>query len=179
MMNDFSRDWRGVISPLHSGITEEDLRASGVMNPSHRRRILENLPKNWNWHAEMRDWYAHLELEEVWDDGDPRRRNRPEQISRASTGLFIDSIDTVTADYLRQHGREWPGAGSACCALCLFYPSILTVNKRRGWYEWETCGLLALGHKYWLNYQGLVDFIWNGFSVKIVPQFAVFTGGLR
>lgn len=31
-----------------SGITEDDLRASGVMNPSHRRRILENLPKNWN-----------------------------------------------------------------------------------------------------------------------------------
>lgn len=75
------------------------------MNPSHRRRILENLPKNWNWHAEMRDWCA---LEEVWDDRDPRRRNRPEQISRASTGLFIDSIDTVTADYLCQHGREGP-----------------------------------------------------------------------
>ncbi|TNN50818.1 Phosphatidylinositol 3,4,5-trisphosphate 5-phosphatase 2B [Liparis tanakae] len=30
-----------------SGITEEDLRASGVTNPSHRRRILENLPSNW------------------------------------------------------------------------------------------------------------------------------------
>ncbi|XP_044061448.1 inositol polyphosphate phosphatase-like 1b isoform X2 [Siniperca chuatsi] len=29
-------------------ITEEDLRAAGVMNPSHRRRILENLPRNWN-----------------------------------------------------------------------------------------------------------------------------------
>lgn len=35
-------------SLLHSGITEEDLRAAGVMNPSHRRRILENLPRNWN-----------------------------------------------------------------------------------------------------------------------------------
>uniref|UniRef100_G3PYJ6 phosphatidylinositol-3,4,5-trisphosphate 5-phosphatase n=1 Tax=Gasterosteus aculeatus aculeatus TaxID=481459 RepID=G3PYJ6_GASAC len=31
-----------------SGITEEDLRAAGVTNPSHRRRILENLPSNWN-----------------------------------------------------------------------------------------------------------------------------------
>ncbi|XP_076877274.1 inositol polyphosphate phosphatase-like 1b isoform X2 [Brachyhypopomus gauderio] len=31
-----------------SGITDEDLRASGVMNPSHRRRILENLPKIWD-----------------------------------------------------------------------------------------------------------------------------------
>ncbi|XP_026991793.2 inositol polyphosphate phosphatase-like 1b isoform X2 [Tachysurus fulvidraco] len=31
-----------------SGITEEDLRASGVTNPSHRRRILENLPKVWD-----------------------------------------------------------------------------------------------------------------------------------
>ncbi|KAI5105139.1 inositol polyphosphate phosphatase-like 1, partial [Silurus meridionalis] len=31
-----------------SGITEEDLRASGVTNPSHRRRILENLPKIWD-----------------------------------------------------------------------------------------------------------------------------------
>lgn len=31
-----------------SGITEEDLCAAGVMNPSHRRRILENLPRNWN-----------------------------------------------------------------------------------------------------------------------------------
>ncbi|XP_042348911.1 inositol polyphosphate phosphatase-like 1b [Plectropomus leopardus] len=31
-----------------SGITEEDLRAAGVTNPSHRRRILENLPRNWN-----------------------------------------------------------------------------------------------------------------------------------
>ncbi|XP_045887593.1 inositol polyphosphate phosphatase-like 1b [Micropterus dolomieu] len=31
-----------------SSITEEDLRAAGVMNPSHRRRILENLPRNWN-----------------------------------------------------------------------------------------------------------------------------------
>lgn len=31
-----------------SGITDEDLRAAGVMNPSHRRRILENLPRNWN-----------------------------------------------------------------------------------------------------------------------------------
>uniref|UniRef100_A0A3Q1IVN3 phosphatidylinositol-3,4,5-trisphosphate 5-phosphatase n=1 Tax=Anabas testudineus TaxID=64144 RepID=A0A3Q1IVN3_ANATE len=31
-----------------SGITEEDLRAAGVANPSHRRRILENLPRNWN-----------------------------------------------------------------------------------------------------------------------------------
>nr|XP_046261218.1 inositol polyphosphate phosphatase-like 1b [Scatophagus argus] len=31
-----------------SGITEEDLRAAGVMNPSHRRKILENLPRNWN-----------------------------------------------------------------------------------------------------------------------------------
>uniref|UniRef100_A0A3Q3NEN4 phosphatidylinositol-3,4,5-trisphosphate 5-phosphatase n=1 Tax=Mastacembelus armatus TaxID=205130 RepID=A0A3Q3NEN4_9TELE len=31
-----------------SGITEEDLQAAGVMNPSHRRKILENLPRNWN-----------------------------------------------------------------------------------------------------------------------------------
>ncbi|XP_054648241.1 inositol polyphosphate phosphatase-like 1b isoform X2 [Dunckerocampus dactyliophorus] len=31
-----------------SGITEEDLRAAGVTNSSHRRRILENLPRNWN-----------------------------------------------------------------------------------------------------------------------------------
>ncbi|XP_033991911.1 inositol polyphosphate phosphatase-like 1b [Trematomus bernacchii] len=31
-----------------SGITEEDLRAAGVTNPSHRRRILDNLPRNWN-----------------------------------------------------------------------------------------------------------------------------------
>ncbi|KAK3535747.1 hypothetical protein QTP70_021047 [Hemibagrus guttatus] len=31
-----------------SGITEEDLRASGVTNPSHRRRILESLPKIWD-----------------------------------------------------------------------------------------------------------------------------------
>uniref|UniRef100_A0A3Q0S123 phosphatidylinositol-3,4,5-trisphosphate 5-phosphatase n=1 Tax=Amphilophus citrinellus TaxID=61819 RepID=A0A3Q0S123_AMPCI len=31
-----------------SGITEEDLCAAGVMNASHRRRILENLPRNWN-----------------------------------------------------------------------------------------------------------------------------------
>ncbi|XP_030622256.1 inositol polyphosphate phosphatase-like 1b [Chanos chanos] len=31
-----------------SGITEEDLRAAGVSNPSHRRRILENLPKIWD-----------------------------------------------------------------------------------------------------------------------------------
>ncbi|XP_074529804.1 inositol polyphosphate phosphatase-like 1b isoform X2 [Halichoeres trimaculatus] len=31
-----------------SGVTEEDLRAAGVTNPSHRRRILENLPRNWN-----------------------------------------------------------------------------------------------------------------------------------
>ncbi|XP_041846463.1 inositol polyphosphate phosphatase-like 1b isoform X2 [Melanotaenia boesemani] len=31
-----------------SGITEEDLCAAGVANPSHRRRILENLPRNWN-----------------------------------------------------------------------------------------------------------------------------------
>ncbi|XP_062855895.1 inositol polyphosphate phosphatase-like 1b [Trichomycterus rosablanca] len=30
-----------------SGITEEDLRASGVTNPSHRRRILDNLHKIW------------------------------------------------------------------------------------------------------------------------------------
>lgn len=41
------------ITALHSGITEEDLRAAGVANPSHRRRILENLPKNWNWRREM------------------------------------------------------------------------------------------------------------------------------
>ncbi|KAL0974145.1 hypothetical protein UPYG_G00216220 [Umbra pygmaea] len=31
-----------------SGITEEDLRAAGVSNPSHRRRILDNLPKIWD-----------------------------------------------------------------------------------------------------------------------------------
>ncbi|XP_035388191.1 inositol polyphosphate phosphatase-like 1b isoform X2 [Electrophorus electricus] len=31
-----------------SGITDEDLQSSGVMNPSHRRRILENLPKIWD-----------------------------------------------------------------------------------------------------------------------------------
>ncbi|XP_029968132.1 inositol polyphosphate phosphatase-like 1b isoform X1 [Salarias fasciatus] len=31
-----------------SGITEEGLCAAGVTNPSHRRRILENLPRNWN-----------------------------------------------------------------------------------------------------------------------------------
>ncbi|XP_029020280.1 inositol polyphosphate phosphatase-like 1b isoform X2 [Betta splendens] len=31
-----------------SGITEEDLLAAGVSNASHRRMILENLPKNWN-----------------------------------------------------------------------------------------------------------------------------------
>uniref|UniRef100_A0A3P8QH37 phosphatidylinositol-3,4,5-trisphosphate 5-phosphatase n=1 Tax=Astatotilapia calliptera TaxID=8154 RepID=A0A3P8QH37_ASTCA len=31
-----------------SGITEEDLCAAGVMNASHRRRILENLPRTWN-----------------------------------------------------------------------------------------------------------------------------------
>uniref|UniRef100_A0A1A7WZF5 Inositol polyphosphate phosphatase-like 1b n=1 Tax=Iconisemion striatum TaxID=60296 RepID=A0A1A7WZF5_9TELE len=30
-----------------SAITEEDLCAAGVTNPSHRRRILENLPRNW------------------------------------------------------------------------------------------------------------------------------------
>nr|XP_054595188.1 inositol polyphosphate phosphatase-like 1b isoform X3 [Nothobranchius furzeri] len=30
-----------------SGITEEDLCAAGVTNPSHRRRILESLPRNW------------------------------------------------------------------------------------------------------------------------------------
>lgn len=30
------------------GITEEDLHAAGVTNPAHRRRILDNLPKNWN-----------------------------------------------------------------------------------------------------------------------------------
>lgn len=32
-----------------SGITEEELCAAGVSNPSHRRRILENLPKIWDW----------------------------------------------------------------------------------------------------------------------------------
>ncbi|XP_046873076.1 inositol polyphosphate phosphatase-like 1b isoform X1 [Hypomesus transpacificus] len=31
-----------------SGITEEDLHAAGVINPSHRRRILENLPRIWD-----------------------------------------------------------------------------------------------------------------------------------
>ncbi|XP_061090200.1 inositol polyphosphate phosphatase-like 1b isoform X1 [Conger conger] len=31
-----------------SGITEEDLLAAGVTNPSHRRRILENLPRIWD-----------------------------------------------------------------------------------------------------------------------------------
>ncbi|XP_018589318.2 inositol polyphosphate phosphatase-like 1b isoform X1 [Scleropages formosus] len=31
-----------------SGITEEDLRAAGVTNPAHRRRILENLPRIWD-----------------------------------------------------------------------------------------------------------------------------------
>uniref|UniRef100_A0A6Q2YTK0 phosphatidylinositol-3,4,5-trisphosphate 5-phosphatase n=1 Tax=Esox lucius TaxID=8010 RepID=A0A6Q2YTK0_ESOLU len=31
-----------------SGITEEDLRAAGVSNPSHRRKILDNLPKIWD-----------------------------------------------------------------------------------------------------------------------------------
>ncbi|XP_052010483.1 phosphatidylinositol 3,4,5-trisphosphate 5-phosphatase 2B-like isoform X1 [Xyrauchen texanus] len=31
-----------------SGITEEELCAAGVSNPSHRRRILENLPKIWD-----------------------------------------------------------------------------------------------------------------------------------
>ncbi|TRY97950.1 hypothetical protein DNTS_000282 [Danionella cerebrum] len=31
-----------------SGITEEELRAAGVSNPIHRRRILENLPKIWD-----------------------------------------------------------------------------------------------------------------------------------
>ncbi|KAM9833080.1 inositol polyphosphate phosphatase-like 1b isoform X1 [Syngnathus typhle] len=31
-----------------SGITEDDLCAAGVTNSSHRRRILENLPRNWN-----------------------------------------------------------------------------------------------------------------------------------
>lgn len=30
------------------GITDEDLCAAGVTNPAHRRRILENLPQNWN-----------------------------------------------------------------------------------------------------------------------------------
>lgn len=30
------------------GITNEDLCAAGVTNPVHRRRILENLPQNWN-----------------------------------------------------------------------------------------------------------------------------------
>lgn len=51
----FSQVWFSAISPPHSGITEEDLRASGVTNPSHRRRILENLPRNWNWYTEMKD----------------------------------------------------------------------------------------------------------------------------
>ncbi|KAM6953274.1 inositol polyphosphate phosphatase-like 1b [Aplochiton taeniatus] len=31
-----------------SGITEEDLLAAGVLNPSHRRKILENLPRAWD-----------------------------------------------------------------------------------------------------------------------------------
>lgn len=31
-----------------SGITDEELCAAGVSNPSHRRRILENLPKIWD-----------------------------------------------------------------------------------------------------------------------------------
>lgn len=30
------------------GVTDEDLCAAGVSNPAHRRRILENLPQNWN-----------------------------------------------------------------------------------------------------------------------------------
>lgn len=30
------------------GITDEDLYVAGITNPAHRRRILENLPQNWN-----------------------------------------------------------------------------------------------------------------------------------
>uniref|UniRef100_W5NDH9 phosphatidylinositol-3,4,5-trisphosphate 5-phosphatase n=1 Tax=Lepisosteus oculatus TaxID=7918 RepID=W5NDH9_LEPOC len=38
--------WKEIDS--YSGITDEDLHAAGVINRSHRRRILENLPKIWD-----------------------------------------------------------------------------------------------------------------------------------
>lgn len=90
--------WFSFTSALHSGVTEEDLRASGVMNPSHRRRILENLPKNWNWLAEVKVVRTlSRELEDAWEE------EEASQTSRAAGGFFHCSIDAVTADDVRRH----------------------------------------------------------------------------
>lgn len=73
-----------------------------------------------------------------------RRRSEKEKQARADIkGIdwIIHWLDRYCNSRLSVSTRQrGPGAGSACCALCLFYPFVLTANKRRGWYEWETCG---------------------------------------
>lgn len=90
--------WFSATSALHSGITEEDLRASGVMNPSHIRRILENLPKNWNWLAEVK---VVRRPSESWKMREWKKR--PVRLQGQRLDFFMWSIDAVTADYPCQH----------------------------------------------------------------------------
>ena len=120
-----------VISPLHSGITEEDLRAAGVTNPSHRRRILENLPRNWNWHTEIKKNKTLFVVRSA-RTGRPRRERRTDwwsDINHISwtlpqpCRLFIYSINTVTIVSLCQHSK---GNRKYTLHSLLYSPSIST-----------------------------------------------------
>lgn len=152
---------------LHSGITEEDLRAAGVMNPSHIRRILENLPKNWNWLAEVK---VVRRPSENWKMRE--RKKRPVSLQgQPATGFFL---------LLDQWFHSRPSLSTRrgkCFAAqsAIFIPSPGAPIEEGFWFEWKVFGYWHL-NKYWLNNRSLVGFLLKTFfSMKT----AAFSGGKR
>lgn len=184
--------WFRAISPLHSGITEEDLRAAGVTNPSHRRRILENLPRNWNWHAKIKTLMVRsLVVRSIRTGRSVRTRDlkggQADRITNPSSWtfprpchLFIYSINTVTIVCLCQHSKGNRAQKVLVAQSGLIHLSILTDNDRCGWYKWKTLMRIS---SYWHFYKHWLWHHWFCFKwilsdyKNIVLQFPVFTQG--
>lgn len=152
--------WFSSISALHSGITEEDLQASGVTNPSHRRRILENLPKNWNWLEEVKGACgrnARRELEDAGEDWDVREGRSQSHIKGT------DWIFSFARSMLKQQIICVDTTGKCFAAeSALFIPPLWVWIKEGFQGEWKACGDWHL-NTYWLNNHGLVGFVLKAF----------------
>lgn len=173
-------DWLSAISAPHSGITEEDLRAAGVTNPSHRRRILENLPRNWNWHTDTEkcSWYEELEL-------DPRSERRTDWSADQSNlqdfapalPPFHLPINAVTIPVSVSTQQMEHDAGSDRRRLCFTHLSILRDNEENGRPPvcplTDACTNIDLSIKVSLI---LLRWIFNDYK-NIVLHFPVFTWG--
>lgn len=147
------RLWFSASSAFHSGITEEDLRASGVMNPSHIRRILENLPKNWNWLVEEK---VVQRPSKNWKMRE--RKKRPVRLQGQRMDFFY-LLDRCWNSRLSLSTR----GGKCFAAQCaIFIPSPGAPIKEGVLSEWEVFGYWHL-NTYWLNNHGHVGFVLNAF----------------